>query len=143
MKLLFYSHANKTHFKNVVYWVLFWKGEFLGLGNGLLFRFWWVHLEFCWSQMAFALLYKLLTNKRLSHFKLSRKGFILEFDAKESLYYNCYHYHYCSFSLLLFYCQLEDPAEIRNMMNELTNKVNKLQTTLQRIQAPNMKALEK
>lgn len=39
--------------------------------------------------------------------------------------------------------QLEDPAEIRNMMNELTNKVNKLQTTLQRIQAPNMKALEK
>lgn len=39
--------------------------------------------------------------------------------------------------------QLDDPAEIRNMMNELTNKVNKLQTTLQRIQAPNMKALEK
>lgn len=39
--------------------------------------------------------------------------------------------------------QLEDPAEIRNMMNELTHKVNKLQTTLQRIQAPNMKALEK
>lgn len=39
--------------------------------------------------------------------------------------------------------QLEDPPEIRNMMNELTNKVNKLQTTLQRIQAPNMKALEK
>ena len=88
--------------------------------------------------MVFALLYKLLTNKPLSHFKLSRKGFILEFDANESLYYNCY------FSLLLlFYCQLEDPAEIRNMMNELTNKVNKLQTTLQRIQAPNMKALEK
>ena len=94
--------------------------------------------------MVFALLYKLLTNKPLSHFKLSRKGFILEFDANESLYYNCYHYHYCYFSLLLlFYCQLEDPAEIRNMMNELTNKVNKLQTTLQRIQAPNMKALEK
>ncbi|KAL9972949.1 hypothetical protein ACROYT_G019349 [Oculina patagonica] len=39
--------------------------------------------------------------------------------------------------------QLDDPSEIRNMMNELTNKVNKLQTTLQRIQAPNMKALEK
>ena len=94
--------------------------------------------------MAFALLYKLLTNKPLSHFKLSRKGFILEFDAKESLYYHnyCYHYHYCYFSLL-FYCQLEDPAEIRNMMNEFTNKVNKLQMTLQRIQAPNMKALEK
>ena len=54
--------------------------------------------------------------------------------------YNCH--HSCYFSLL-FYCQLEDPAEIRNMVNELTNKVNKLQTTLQRIQAPNMKALEK
>lgn len=39
--------------------------------------------------------------------------------------------------------QLEDPSEICNMMNELSNKVTKLQTTLQRIQAPNMKALEK
>lgn len=39
--------------------------------------------------------------------------------------------------------QLEDPSEIRNTMNELANKVNKLQATLQRIQAPNMKALEK
>ena len=51
------------------------------------------------------------------------------------------------FIVIIYYCmyfgQLDDPAEIRNMMNELTNKVNKLQTTLQRIQAPNMKALEK
>ena len=45
--------------------------------------------------------------------------------------------------IAIIFCQLEDPPEIRNMMNELTNKVNKLQTTLQRIQAPNMKALEK
>nr|QIC49988.1 structural maintenance of chromosomes protein 1 [Actinia equina] len=37
----------------------------------------------------------------------------------------------------------EDPAEVRNMANELANKVTKLQSTLQRIQAPNMKALEK
>lgn len=37
----------------------------------------------------------------------------------------------------------DDPAEVRNMANELTNKVAKIQSTLQRIQAPNMKALEK
>ncbi|EDO49596.1 predicted protein [Nematostella vectensis] len=37
----------------------------------------------------------------------------------------------------------DDPEEVRNMANELSNKVSKLQSTLQRIQAPNMKALEK
>ena len=53
----------------------------------------------------------------------------------------------CQFLISLDHCfdidQLEDPSEIRNAMNELANKVNKLQATLQRIQAPNMKALEK
>lgn len=47
------------------------------------------------------------------------------------------------FSLSRNLKQIADPSEIRNMTNELSNKVTKLQTTLQRIQAPNMKALEK
>jgi len=39
--------------------------------------------------------------------------------------------------------QLSDPAEIKNAAEELGTKVKKIQSTLQRIAAPNMKAIEK
>ena len=43
----------------------------------------------------------------------------------------------------LFTAQLEEDEEVHHMAQELNGKVVKLQSTLQRINAPNMKALEK
>jgi hypothetical protein len=39
--------------------------------------------------------------------------------------------------------QIEGASEVRKMETEIFNKLNKLETTLQRIQAPNMKSREK
>ena len=39
--------------------------------------------------------------------------------------------------------QIDNDTEVQNMAKELNANVSKLQTTLQRINAPNMKALEK
>ena len=39
--------------------------------------------------------------------------------------------------------QLEDDTDIHKMSQELNTKVTRLQSTLQRISAPNMRALEK
>ena len=38
---------------------------------------------------------------------------------------------------------MEDDSDIRKMSQELNAKVTRLQSTLQRINAPNMRALEK
>ena len=43
----------------------------------------------------------------------------------------------------MFLLQLDDDNDIRKMSQELNAKVTRLQSTLQRISAPNMRALEK
>ena len=45
--------------------------------------------------------------------------------------------------MLLFNIQIEDEEEVCHTSQELNAKVTRLQSTLQRISAPNMKALEK
>ena len=46
-------------------------------------------------------------------------------------------------SCTLYQQQLDDEAEVRKMAEELNAKVGRMQSTLQRISAPNMRALEK
>ena len=46
--------------------------------------------------------------------------------------------HFCGFPV-----QLDDDSDIRKMAQELNAKLTRLQSTLQRINAPNMRALEK
>ena len=49
-------------------------------------------------------------------------------------------YRYVCMHTLL---QLNDHNEIKNAAEELSSKVKRIQSTLQRITAPNMKAMEK